>query len=54
MPLGRLASHASGRRSGDQFLIYVCDRLVLPRLGNRIGEIAGGALSLGDWQVNSA
>ena len=53
-PLGRLASHASGRRSGDQFLIYVCDRLVLPRLGNRIGEIAGGALSLGDWQVNSA
>jgi hypothetical protein len=32
-PLGRLASHASGRRSGDQFLIYVCDgadRLTLP------------------------
>jgi hypothetical protein len=45
-PLGRLASHASGRRSGDQFLIYVCDRLVLPRLGNRIPEIADGALSL--------
>ena len=45
-PLGRLASHASGRRSGDQFLIYVCDRLVLPRLGNRIAEVAEGALSL--------
>jgi hypothetical protein len=28
----RLASHASGRRSGDQFCIYVFDRLVLPTL----------------------
>ena len=28
----RLASHASGRRSGDQFCVYVADRLVLPRL----------------------
>lgn len=45
-PLGRLASHASGRRSGDQFLIYVCDRLVLPRLGNRIADIADGTVSL--------
>ena len=45
-PLGRLASHASGRRSGDQFLIYVCDRLVLPRLGNRIADVADGTLSL--------
>ena len=45
-PLGRLMSHGSGRRSGDQFLIYVCDRLVLPRLGNRIAEIASGQLSL--------
>ena len=44
--MGRLNSHASGRRSGDQFLIYVCDRLVLPRLGNRIAEIADGSLSL--------
>lgn len=26
--------------------IYVCDRLVLPRLGNRISEIADGSLSL--------
>ncbi len=45
-PWGRLHSHASGRRSGDQFCIYVCDRLVLPGLHNRIGEIADGSLSL--------
>lgn len=29
---GRLASHASGRRSGDQFCVYVCDRYVVPGL----------------------
>lgn len=45
-PVGRILSHARGNRSGDQFLIYVCDRLVLPRLGNRISEIADGSLSL--------
>ena len=28
----RLRSHASGRRSGDQFCVYVADRLVLPTL----------------------
>jgi hypothetical protein len=28
----RLGSHASGRRSGDQFCVYVADRLVLPIL----------------------
>jgi hypothetical protein len=28
----RLHSHASGRRSGDQFCVYVADRLVLPTL----------------------
>lgn len=28
----RLNSHASGRRSGDQFCVYVCDRLVVPTL----------------------
>ena len=27
-------------------MVYVCDRLVLPRLGNRISEIADGSLSL--------
>lgn len=29
---GRLGSHRSGRRAGDQFCVYVCDRLVLPTL----------------------
>ena len=28
----RLDSHRSGRRSGDQFALYVCDRLVLATL----------------------
>ena len=28
----RLASHASGRRSGDQFCVYMADRLLLPTL----------------------
>lgn len=45
-PFGRLASHASGRRSGDQFCIYICDRLVLPTLHNRFPEIGAGQLSL--------
>ena len=43
----RLNSHASGRRSGDQFCVYVCDRLVLPTLrSHQITEIGKGALSL--------
>src|SRR5689334_19761002 len=29
---GRLRTHASGRRSGDQFNIYICDRFVIPSL----------------------
>jgi hypothetical protein len=45
-PFGRLNSHASGRRSGDQFCIYVCDRLVIPKVRNRIDDIAAGAFSL--------
>ena len=45
-PWGRLSSHASGRRSGDQFCVYVSDRLVLPRLHNRITDIEEGRLSL--------
>src|SRR5215469_12447805 len=28
----RLASHASGRRSGDQFNVYICDRFVIPAM----------------------
>jgi hypothetical protein len=43
----RLRSHASGRRSGDQFCVDVADRLVLPTLTNAdIGEIAAGRLPL--------
>lgn len=39
----RLKSHASGRRSGDQFCVYVADRLVLPDLTHQdIADIASG------------
>jgi hypothetical protein len=39
----RLKSHASGRRSGDQFCVYVADRLVLPNLTQKeIADIASG------------
>jgi hypothetical protein len=39
----RLNSHASGRRSGDQFCVYVADRLVLPTLTpDDMGNIALG------------
>ena len=41
----RLNSHASGRRSGDQFCVYVADRLVLPHLTDlQVEEIAAGRL----------
>ena len=41
---GRLASHASGRRSGDQFCIYICDRFVVPTLSAEdMAELAQGA-----------
>ena len=45
-PWGRLNSHASGRSSGDQFCIYVCDRLILGGLHNRLHDVAAAALSL--------
>lgn len=39
----RLASHAAGRRSGDQFCVYVADRLVLMNLSqDDLEEIASG------------
>jgi hypothetical protein len=39
----RLQSHAGGRRSGDQFCVYVADRLVLPILSqDDITAIASG------------
>ena len=43
----RLASHAAGRRSGDQFCVYVSDRLVLPTLSaSQIQRVASAELSL--------
>ena len=45
--LNRLNSHATGRRSGDQFCVYVCDRFIVPHLsGEQQGEVADGQLSL--------
>lgn len=42
----RLNSHASGRRSGDQFCLYVGDRLVLPVLSPaQIEAIGNGTLN---------
>ncbi len=39
----RFQSYASGRRSGDQFCVYVADRLVLPTLSHDdIAAIASG------------
>jgi hypothetical protein len=43
----RLGSHRYGRRSGDQFGVYLCDKLVLPLLTSEpIKEIAEGELSM--------
>ena len=43
----RLDSHASGRRSGDQFCVYVCDRFVVPHLSSeRQLQIGDGVVSL--------
>lgn len=43
----RLESHWSGRRSGDQFCVYVADRLVLSTLSSeQITAIAAGELKL--------
>jgi hypothetical protein len=35
-PWGRLRSHWNGRRSGDQFCVYVADHYVLPELRDQI------------------
>jgi hypothetical protein len=44
----RLASHASGRRSGDQFCVYVADRLVMPELtSDGLEAIAAGGRMFG-------
>jgi hypothetical protein len=45
----RLNAHASGRRSGDQFCVYVCDRFVVPALTTtQQQQLATGGLSLDD------
>jgi hypothetical protein len=45
--MNRLNSHASGRRSGDQFCVYVCDRFVVPMLtADQQAQIAAGQLGL--------
>jgi hypothetical protein len=46
---GRLRSHASGRRSGDEFCVYVADHYVLPELTpEQVEAIAGSQLSMDD------
>lgn len=43
----RLASHASGRMSGDQFCVYVANRLVIPSLQtDQISGFASGEHTL--------
>jgi hypothetical protein len=43
----RLNSHASGRRSGDQFNLYICDRFIVPVLtAAQRREIGQGLLLL--------
>jgi hypothetical protein len=43
----RLDSHASGRRSGDQFNVYVCDRFIIPLLTpDQLRDIGEGILLL--------
>jgi len=38
---GRMNSHASGRRSGDQFCVYICDRFVVPKLSAEEQRLVG-------------
>lgn len=43
----RLASHASGRLSGDQFCVYVANRFVIPQLTQaELPLFAAGSLTL--------
>jgi hypothetical protein len=43
----RLASHASGRLSGDQFCVYVANRLIIPSLNpEQCVKFATGELTL--------
>jgi hypothetical protein len=54
-PWGRLRSHWNGRRSGDQFCVYVADHYVLPTLTReQVGAIAAPdpTLSMDDLVAN--
>ena len=45
----RLSSHASGRRSGDQFCVYLGDRLVMSKLSiDQMKGVFSGEYSLDD------
>jgi hypothetical protein len=47
--LGRLRSHRSGRRSGNQFCVYLFDRIILPQLTpEEIRQIAAAELWVDD------
>jgi hypothetical protein len=46
----RLGSHASGRRSGDQFCVYVSDRLVIGSLSSDdIAKITAGEVAVDSY-----
>lgn len=43
----RLESHASGRRSGDQFCLYICDHFIIPKLSQvELEQVREGSISL--------
>ena len=47
--LGRLTQHVRGRRSGDQFCVYLGDRLVMPKLDiDQMKGVFSGEVSLDD------
>jgi len=47
--LGRLTQHVRGRRSGDQFCVYLGDRLVMPKLDiDQMKGVFSGETSLDD------
>lgn len=46
----RLWHHGGGRRSGDQFCVYVADHLILPKLSaGDLADISSGDLLLDDF-----
>lgn len=49
----RLNSHASGRRAGDQFNVYLCDRFIVPYLtSDQRRDISVGRLLLDQMTKN--